>query len=158
VALTALVAVVVPSSQAGAATAVGRFTTLPAGTELGLEIRGVALLNRAANGTTGRVVVIGLEPGLTYAAHLHKDVCSALNPGGGHYMDVVGGVTTPPNEMWFSSTSEPGDGITANRGGVAIGSASVDWVARPEARAVVIHAIPPGGSTAGGPKIACADL
>jgi hypothetical protein len=31
-------------------------------------------------------------------------------------------------------------------------------VARPEAQSVVIHYIPPGGSTAGGPKIACADL
>jgi hypothetical protein len=158
VALAALAAVVVPSSQAGAATTVGRFTTLPAGTALGLDIRGVAILHRTANGMTGRVIVIGLEPGVTYAAHLHKEACSAANPGGGHYMDVVGGATTPPNELWFSSSGDPADGIVANRGGVAIGAGSADWVARPEARAVVIHAIPPGGTTAGGPKIACADL
>jgi hypothetical protein len=31
-------------------------------------------------------------------------------------------------------------------------------VARDDAKAVVIHMIPPGGNTAGGPKIACADL
>ena len=49
-------------------------------------------------------------------------------------------------------------GITANRRGVARGRGDADWVARPEAQSVVIHAIPPGGTTAGGPKIACADL
>jgi hypothetical protein len=48
--------------------------------------------------------------------------------------------------------------VTANPGGVAHGRGSADWVARPEARSVVIHFIQPGGSTAGGPKIACADL
>jgi hypothetical protein len=46
----------------------------------------------------------------------------------------------------------------ANPGGAAHGRGTADWVARPEAQSVVIHAIPPGGSTAGGPKIACADL
>jgi hypothetical protein len=44
------------------------------------------------------------------------------------------------------------------RGGVAHGRGSADCVARPEAQSVVIHFIPPGGTTAGGPKIACADL
>jgi hypothetical protein len=42
--------------------------------------------------------------------------------------------------------------------GVAHGRRSADWVARPEAQTVVIHFIPPGGTTAGGPRIACADL
>jgi DNA-binding winged helix-turn-helix (wHTH) protein len=61
-------------------------------------------------------------------------------------------------ELLASSTSDPLAGITANPAGVAQGRGSADWVARPEAEAVVIHAIPPGGTTAGGPKIACADL
>lgn len=153
--LVALAAVVVPASRADAATSVGRFITLPAATS---HIQGVALLTRNAGGTSGRVVVIGLTPGVTYAAHLHNDVCSAANPGGGHYQNVVGPPATPPNELWFSSRSDPFAGITANRAGVAIGRGSADWVARPEARAVIIHAIPSGGTTAGGPKIACADL
>ncbi|MGH9225429.1 MAG: hypothetical protein ACRD2W_16970 [Acidimicrobiales bacterium] len=154
----ATVAVAVPASPAGAATSVGRFSTLPAGEGLGLDVNGVAVLTRTGSATTGRVIVYGLEPGVTYAAHLHNAACSAANPGGGHYMDTPGGLAAPPNELWFSSSSDPTDGITANAGGVAIGRGKAEWVARPEARAVIIHYIAPGGSTAGGPKIACADL
>ncbi len=157
-ALAVMGAVIVPASGANAETTVGRFSTLPAGTAEGMEISGVAVLHRGDDGTTGRVVVRGLEPGVTYAAHLHNQPCSASNPGGGHYMDVPGGLAAPPNELWFSSTDNARDGITANRGGVARGAGGADWVARPEAQSVIIHAIPTGGSTAGGPKIACADL
>ena len=65
----------------------------------------------------------------------------------------------PPNELWLSSTDDPMAGITANEDGVAHGPRqSADWVARPEAQSIVIHYIPPGGTTASGPKIACADL
>lgn len=157
--LGALAAVVVPATQADAATAVGRFTTLTEGTNRGYDISGIALITRTGGGTSGRVVVIGLEPGRTYAAHLHAAACSAGNPGGGHYQNDPPPPATPPNELWFSSTSDPFAGITANRAGVAVGRGSADWIARAEARSVVIHYIPDtGGSTAGGPKIACADL
>lgn len=154
----AAVTVALPASPAAAATEVGRFHTLAAGADMGIEVSGVAILSRTGDSTWGRVVVIGLQPGLLYAAHLHNLPCSAPNPGGGHYQDVVGGAVTPPNELWFSSTSDPQAGITANAGGVAIGRGSADWLARPEAQSVVIHAIPAGGHTGGGPKIACADL
>lgn len=156
--LAALAAVVVPATSAGAATAVGRFATLPGGVTMGFDISGVALLNRTAGGTSGRVVIVGLEPGVTYAAHLHNAACSAANPGGGHYQNAAGAGAAPPNELWFSSTSDPFAGITANRAGVAVGRASAEWVARPEAKSVIIHFIPSGGTTGGGPKIACADL
>ena len=156
--LVALAAVVVPASRADAETTVGRFSTLPAGTTMGFDIRGVAILTRTASGTSGRVVVTGLEPGVTYAAHLHAAACSAANPGGGHYQNDPPPPATPPNELWFSSTSDPFAGVTANRVGVGVGRGSAEWVARSEAKAVVIHFIPPGGTTAGGPKIACADL
>ena len=149
--------VVVPASSAVAETTVGRFSTLPAGEDMGLEIRGVAVLHRSWDGTSGRVIVRGLEPDVTYASHLHNAPCS-VNLGGGHYQDVPGGLAEPPNELWFSSTDDPFAGITANRGGLARGTGWADWEARPEAQSVIIHAIPPGGSTAGGPKIACADL
>lgn len=159
VALAALGVVFMPASAAGAATDVGRFSTLPAGTALGLDISGVAVLTRTAGGTSGLVVVRGLDPGVTYGAHLHNQPCAfAGNPGGGHYMNVVGAGATPPNELWFSSSSDPTAGITAYPGGVAIGRGSATWVARPDARAVIIHAIPAGGTPAGGTKIACADL
>ena len=136
----------------------GKFTTLPEGEAMGLDIKGFAQIKRSTDGTVVKAVVRGLEPGTIYAAHLHDAPCSAPNPGGGHYKNDPAGPSVPPNELWLSSTDDPMAGITANAGGVANGRGSADWVARPEAQSVVIHFIPPGGTTAGGPKIACADL
>jgi hypothetical protein len=145
-------------ATAGSSKVRGTFQTLPDGTAMGLDIDGFATLTRSDAGTEGKVVVRGLEPGTTYAAHLHDAPCSAANPGGAHYRNDPAGPGMPPNELWLSSTDDPMSGIGANSGGVAHGRGSADWVARPEAQSVVIHFIPPGGTTAGGPKIACADL
>ncbi len=153
----ALVAVLVPGSPAEAATTFGRFSTLPAGEILGVEIDGVAILRRTATGTSGTIVLHGLVAGSVYAAHLHNQPCS-LGAGGSHYKDVTSGPGAPPNELWFSSSGDPFAGVAANRGGVARGSGAADWVARPEAQSVVIHQVVPATGTAGGPKIACADL
>ena len=147
-----------PSAAGADSKARGTFQTLPEGAARGLEIEGFAQLGRDDAGTRGKLVARGLEPGSTYAAHLHNAPCSAANPGGAHYKHDPAGPAEPPNELWLSSTEGPKAGITANPGGVAHGTGTADWVARPEAQSVVIHAIPPGGSTAGGPKIACADL
>lgn len=154
-------AAVVAGPSAGAAGNRGEFNTTPAGAALGYHIEGTARIVRSGNRTLVTVVVRGLDPGVTYAAHLHNQPCGNTGPGGpggGHYANDPQGPPRPPNELWLSSTSDPMAGITANSRGTAIGRGSAPWVARPEARAVVIHAIPPGGSTAGGPKIACADL
>lgn len=152
------IALALAPAAAGATKTRGTFQTLAAGTDLGLQIEGIAQLTRTDDGTLAKVVVRGLEPGTTYAAHLHNAPCSDTNPGGGHYKDDPAGPSEPPNELWLSSTDDPKAGITANEDGVAHGRGSADWVARPEAQAIVIHSIPPGGTTAGGPKIACADL
>jgi hypothetical protein len=131
---------------------------LPDATAMGLEIEGFAQITRTDAGTEVKVVVRGLEPATTYAAHSHDAPCSAASPGGGHYKNDPAGPSAPPNELWLSSRDDPTAGIRSNFGGVAHGRGSADWVARPEAQSVVIHYIPPGGTTAGGPKIACADL
>jgi Cu/Zn superoxide dismutase len=154
----AIVAVWAAPALAGPTKVRGTFQTLPDGAAMGLEIEGFAQLTRSDAGTAGKVVVRGLEPGTTYAAHLHNAPCSDPNPGGAHYKNDPAGPSMPPNELWLSSTDDPMAGITANSGGVAHGRGIADWVARPEAQSVVIHFIPPGGTTAGGPKIACADL
>jgi hypothetical protein len=154
-----LVAAIAVAGGADAATkARGSFTTLPDGEAMGLSLEGVAQIARKETGTTVKVHVRGLDPGTTYAAHLHNAPCSDPNPGGGHYKHDPASPSVPPNELWLSSTDDPLAGITANSGGVAEGRGNADWVARPEAQSVVIHFIPPGGTTAGGPKIACADL
>ena len=77
---------------------------------------------------------------------------SDANPGGAHYVHDPAGPSVPPNELWLSSTDDPTAGITANPAGVAHGRGSADWVARADAQSVVIHYIPPGGTTAGGPR------
>lgn len=137
----------------------GVFQTLPEGTAMGLDIHGFARITRSSRGTDVKALVWGLGPRTTYAAHLHNAPCSLPgNPGGAHYKDDPAGPSMPPNELWLSSTGDPLAGITSNPVGFALGRGSADWVARPEAQSVVIHAIPPGGTTAGGPKIACADL
>jgi hypothetical protein len=158
VAIAAAIAVALAPAAAGSTKTRGTFQTLPAGAGLGLQIEGIAQLTRSADGTFAKVVVRGLEPGTTYAAHLHNAPCSDANPGGAHYKNDPLGAAMPPNELWLSSTDDPKAGITANEDGVAHGRGSADWIARPEAQSVVIHFIPPGGTTAGGPKIACADL
>jgi Cu/Zn superoxide dismutase len=154
----ALAVVCAAPSLAGPTKERGMFVTLTDGAAMGLDVEGIAAITRSDVGTQVQAVVRGLEPGAAYAAHLHNAPCSAANPGGGHYQNVPGAGAAPPNELWLSSTSDPMDGITANPGGVARGRGSADWVARSEAQSVVIHFIPPGGTTAGGPKIACADL
>ena len=136
----------------------GVFRTLPDGAAMDLKIRGFAVITRSSQGTNVYALAWGLDPRTTYGAHLHNAPCSDPNPGGGHYMNVPGGAAMPPNELWLSSSGDPTAGITSNALGIAFGRGSADWVARPEAQAVVIHAIPPGGTPAGGPKIACADL
>jgi Cu/Zn superoxide dismutase len=158
---TLAAAVMLMGTSAEAALNSGTFNTTPAGAALGYQVEGSARIIRGGNRTVVTAVVRGLEPGATYAAHLHNLPCGNTGPGGpggGHYADDPQGPPHPPNELWLSSTPDPMAGITANRRGVGIGRGSAPWVARPEAQAVVIHVIPPGGSTAGGPKIACADL
>ena len=158
VAALAIAALGAAPALAGPAKTRGTFQTLPDGAAMGLDIHGFAELTRSDTGTELKVVVRGLEPATTYAAHLHNAPCSAANPGGAHYKDDPSGPSMPPNERWLSSTDDPMAGIRANSGGVAHGRGSADWVARPEAQSIVVHFIPPGGTTAGGPKIACADL
>ena len=137
----------------------GFFRTLPEGDARGLRIRGFAVITRSSRGTDVNALAWGLRPRTTYAAHLHNAPCSdPENPGGGHYKHDPAGPPMPPNELWLSSSSDPMAGITSNAAGIGFGRGSADWVAGPDAQAVVIHAIPPGGTTAGGPKIACADL
>jgi hypothetical protein len=136
----------------------GTFQTLPAGTALGLDIGGSAKLKLSRHGTVVKAVVRGLVPGKTYAAHLHGGACSDANPGGGHYKNDPLGPSAPPNELWLSSTNDPRAGITADEDGVARGRGTAPWRAQSNTLSVVIHDIPAGGDTAGGPKIACADL
>jgi len=148
VALVSAVAIVFAAGSSAADKNKGEFEGLQAG----LPIDGKAEIKRLKDGTEVKIVVRGLEPGATYAAHLHSQPCSASPPGGGHYMNDPNGPTEPPNELWLSSTDDPKAGITANSGGVAHGRGSATWVASSDPLSVVVHVLPSKD------RIACADL
>lgn len=104
---------------------------------------GHATMVRSADGKTiVTVSVRGLAPDTAYGSHVHAFPCGE-NFAGGHYKHDLTGPASPPNEIWPA--------FTTNGAGVGNGKATAPWVARPDARSVVIHA--PGGA-----KIACADL
>jgi hypothetical protein len=156
-ALCLAIALMAAATAAGHETTRGTLRTLPGGEALGLHIEGFAQLKLTGDGAVIRAEVRGLVPGKTYAAHLHKAACSD-NQGDGHYKNDPNGPSKPPNELWLSSTDDPLAGITADEHGAAYGRGTADWVPKSNNLSVVIHDIPPGGTTAGGTKIACADL
>jgi Cu-Zn family superoxide dismutase len=119
----------------------GQFAAFATSSDPGFT--GQATMIRTADGKTiVSVSVRGLLPDTTYGSHVHAFAC-ADNFAGGHYKHDLAGPASPPNEIWPA--------FTTNASGVGNGKATAPWVARPEARSVVIHA--PGGA-----KIACADL
>ena len=107
------------------------------------DITGRATMVRTSDGKTVVTVgVRGLAPSTSYGAHVHARACTD-GFAGGHYKHDPGGPAAPPNEIWPA--------FTTNAAGLGNGRATADWLARPEAMSVVVHA--PGGA-----KIACADL
>jgi len=126
--------------------------------EPGPDVRGTAQIVRSGSHTMVEVLVTGLEPGVTYTAHLHEGTCG--DPTSPHYRNDPNGLDAPPNELWPSS--DPLDqlaGLTADENGVARGFGIADWVARPTARAVWIHEPPvdPNDPHAHA-RVGCADL
>jgi hypothetical protein len=123
-----------------------------------LDVRGTAEIVRNAAGTTVTVHVTGLEPGLTYMAHLHEGTCANITSA--HYKNDLTGPDAPPNELWPSSDpSDPTAGLTADENGEVTGTGAAEWVARPTARAIWIHEPPTDPSDPHAhARIACADL
>jgi len=130
-------------AAAGAQVTSGDFHTYAAGLDRGYGISGRAQMVRTADGRTlVHVQAWGLAADTTYPVHVHNAPC-AVNSGGGHYQDVVGGPVDNVNEIW--------PGFTTNASGHGNGHAANDFTARPEAQAIVIH-------DTDGARIACADL
>lgn len=128
----------------GATVSRGEFHSFAAGA--GLDIGGHAQMVRAGDGRTQVTIeVSGLEPGVSYAAHVHAAPC-AVGEADGHYRHDPAGGVTPPNEIW------PGP-VTANAAGLASGRTVADFEAGPTAVSVVVHRPGPVPN-----KIACADL
>lgn len=130
----------------------GTFNETQAGADLGYDLHGSAKMMISPNGTIVRVHIAGLDPAKDYGSHLHNGTCAS--GGGGHYQDVEGGATVPPNELHITTS---GTILESNPGGVAHARGSATWQARTSsttqtnALSVVVHE--PGGE-----RIACADL
>ena len=132
----------------------GTFETTAAGAAAGYRISGEAKLTVGSDGTVADVNIAGLAAGTHYGSHLHDGTCAS--GGGGHYQDAPGGATTPPNELWLTTSDDVTGGVDPNPGGVAHATGAAAWEARltssgTNARSIVVHA--PGGA-----RIACADL
>jgi hypothetical protein len=133
-----------PAGAEGATVTRGEFHSFAAGT--GLDIGGHAQMVRSANGYTQVTIhVSGLDPAVTYAAHVHAAPCAVGDADGHYQLDPAGGAT-PPNEIW------PGP-LYANGAGMASGRTVAEFEAGPTAVSVVVHRPGPVPN-----KIACADL
>ncbi len=154
VGMGAMVTMNIPAGAADHVSLHGTFDTTAAGVAAGYRVSGAAKLTVGADGTVADVNIAGLAPGTHYGSHLHNGTCES--GGGGHYQDAPGGATTPPNELWLTTSDDPVGGLDPNRGGVAHATGAAAWEARlasdgTNARSIVVHA--PGGA-----RIACADL
>lgn len=133
-----------PAGADGATVTNGDFHAFAVG--VGLDIGGHAQMVRNGNGKTlVAIQITGLEPGVTYASHVHAASC-ATGEADGHYMLDPADPAAPPNEIW------PGP-VTANEAGVATGRTVASFTAGTTAVSVVVHQ--PGLAPN---KIACADL
>lgn len=121
----------------------GQFAPYADALEKDYSIAGMATMVRSAEGYTSVTVrVYGLAPDTSYEVHVHNQACR-IEAGGGHYQHEIGGTADASNEMWPA--------ITTNSGGNGYSKIVNDFVARTEARSVVIH-------DADSTRLACADL
>ena len=87
-----------------------------------------------AHGTTIVTIhVAGLVPGRAYASHVHKLPCGVTNADG-HFQQVPGAGSTPPNEIWLG-----GGPFSPNGGGIANENATALYTANSDAVSVVVH-------------------
>lgn len=132
-------------------TSTGVFAPVDDGHAGGAEvIEGTAVLQVTESGTSVLVRAAGLLPGQTYASHLHDGACSAV---GGHYQHDPAGPMAPPNEIWASSSDDPGGDLEPNQQGVANGAGEADWLPRQQPLSIQIHA-----PVFPGLPISCADF
>lgn len=103
------------------------------------NIRVRAGLLRQNNSTRAGIIAHGLKPGVEYPVHLHVDTCA--NATSKHYMHIAGNPNPGVSEIHL--TAKANEGRNLARG------VRVPWVARPEAKSIVLH---------DGTKRVCVDL
>src|SRR5215204_2293546 len=102
-----------PAGAEGATVTRGEFHSFAAGA--GLDIGRHAQRVRSANGYTQVTIhVSGLEPSVTYAAHVHAAPCAVGDADGHYQLDPAAGAT-PPNEIWPGPIYANGAGMDSGR-------------------------------------------
>ena len=122
----------------------GEFTVLDTAPPGSDAVAGTAWVAQNKKGTTVTVRLTGLEPGETYAAHLHAETCE-VDDGGPHFAFDPDGPEVPPNEVHL--------GFTASDDGTGEATVTNDREVGDAAPAVVVH---PADSMDN--RLACADL
>lgn len=121
----------------------GQMATYADGLDKGYDISGMATMVRSAEGHTAVTLrVQGLASNTRYEVHVHNQACNN-EAGGSHYRQEIGGAADEVNEIWPA--------ITTNSGGYGFSQTVNDFVARTDARSVVIH-------DTDNSRLACADL
>jgi hypothetical protein len=116
-------------------------------------IAGTATMVQGAKTTTVEIAATGLDPKVTYVAHVHKQSCSEME-GGTHFQFTPGGDPKPPNEVWLTP-------VTVTSAGKGTAKTTTDKPVNSDAKSVVIHQKRAAGAStdeAKPPKLACADL
>lgn len=121
----------------------GQMITYADGLEQGYDISGQATMVRSAEGHTTVIVrVHGLAPNSSYDVQVHDQSCNN-EVGGSYYRHQADNAAEGSNEI--------GAAMTTNRGGHGFSKVVSDFVARSEARSVVVH-------DTNNTRLACADL
>jgi hypothetical protein len=111
-------------------------------------IGGSVTLMRDGTGTHVSLSLTGLDPALTYGAHIHAEPCGVTD-GGGHYkMDPTVIDPVEANELWPAVTA-------IDAGGAMSSTLDSPHKARYDAQSLVVHRVVDAATK---PKVACADL
>ncbi len=111
-------------------------------------IGGSVTMMRDGTGTHVNLSLTGLNPALTYGAHVHAEPC-AVTEGGGHYkMDPTIVDASEANELWPAVTA-------IDAGGAMTSTLNSAHRARLDAQSLVVHRVVDAATK---PKVACADL
>ena len=133
----------VQAAKISSAVTFGGFNSYATGLERGLNITGIATMNRVSEGKTiVNIKVKGLSSKSSYVAYVHNMACEDKQ-GGTRYQNVAGNSADDTNEIFL--------GFTSNTAGIGMSHAMVDFITRAEAKSVVVQ-------DAEGVRLACADL
>lgn len=120
----------------------GTFSDFAAATDAEQDITGTLDAELSSGGTDFSLMLSGLDPEESYAAHVHALPCEVLSAGGHYKLDPTIEATEAENELWPPVDVETSGGV--------VSSLDSPHQIRTDAQSVVVHK--------NGDKVLCADL